>query len=227
MKKLRNLIFKIFFYAMYPALIVAVIGLGAFSFIQYRDIQSGIDSYNELSESTGLSLEDTDDINKAVNNLAEAVTALSTELDNANSQVGNLEDRIETEQKEGYGEIRGQILQFISDDTSLTQYQRVCASLIENENKQYCVTASVLREDYILAVPAGRYYVFAELVDSGRDYRAYYTEFVECNQLGEEETCAEDLRENKVSVKVDPSEIVEDIDPIDWEFGEAMEEESE
>jgi hypothetical protein len=95
----------------------------------------------------------------------------------------------------------------------IPDYIEVCA---ENQSTKevLCTTERINNSKYtygigyMLAVPAGGYYVYA--LDPNRNYKAYYSEFVTC---GLSIDCpSHDL----ILVEVKAGEMVSEVDPQDW-----------
>ena len=188
-------------------------------FVKTRDINSALNTYQDIYQENGIGGERKQNVKSAMSDVKSIVKGLYDEIDAKDNQISDLEDKVESEQKDGFGEIKGSILAFVSEGSEFNRYQRVCAETKDNANKQYCVSVSAIGKTYTLVVPEGEYYVFAQLQDDkANTAKAYFTEFVQCNQAGAEDNCSEGLRKNKVLVPVASGGSVSNIDPIDWEI---------
>lgn len=78
--------------------------------------------------------------------------------------------------------------------------QRHCLPCTKTGSGDICAPA------YELSVPAGEYFVYAELGSE----RAYYSDFVACGLR------ADCPSHNKITIVVEPNEAIEKIDPGDW-----------
>jgi hypothetical protein len=220
-KKILRFIGKVLFYISYPLLIVGVVVLSVI-YLQNRkenkdaikEYESGYEQYSE-SEATRKT------VKNAVRDLVSLIESKQNEINDKEEEIGELQSKIEKGQAEGYGEITGAILPFVTSQTKLNQYQMVCAESTTNQNKMYCVSVSAVQKQYSLIVPNGEYHVFARIQGEPSSdplfmYKAYFTKYVECGANGEG-NCAESLSAEKVLVKVDSSAKLENVDPIDWQ----------
>jgi len=113
------------------------------------------------------------------------------------------------------GEIEGSL----SYPSEVIPNLEVCAESI-NTNEEFCTYEQIEERKfdygfgYLIEVPEGEYYVYARQIEGlgvdMEDYKAYYSEFVEC---GLDIEC---LSHDPIVVKVEAGEKVEDIDPQDW-----------
>ncbi|MCA9381094.1 hypothetical protein KC678_02420 [Candidatus Dojkabacteria bacterium] len=219
MKKLALKLFKFILILLYPVIVVLLITVSILLFVKTRDINSALNTYQDIYQENDIQGDREQNVKSAMSDLKDIVNGQFEVINSKDSEISDLEDKVESEQKDGYGEVKGSILAFVTEGSSINSYQRVCAESKENTNKQYCVSASAIGKTYTLVVPEGEYYVFAQLQgDSVNTARAYYTEYVQCNQAGAEDNCSEGLRNNKVLVSVASGGSVSDIDPIDWEI---------
>ena len=208
---------KALFIILYPVLIVVLIVLLVTLIQQVNINKEAYAEYEKLYVEFDLQVGKKSDAKEGIVQIGEFTQALKEAFEQSKGKITELEEQIETEQKDGYGEIKGSILPFVTSGAGFNQYQRVCAESMTNKNVQYCVSVSAIQKDYVLVVPEGEYNVFAtiqsDVVDSGR---AYYTKFVECTKGAEGEKCAESLSGEKMLIKVESGGIVENIDPADW-----------
>ena len=222
MKRILAKILKLILILLYPVIVVLLVVVSGILFLRMRNINDALEKYRkvdaEYSYVVARPFGADVSISNAMDHIASIIENLSNSLEESSTEIGELKDKIESEQKDGFGEIRGSILAFVSQGQSFNRYQRVCAETKANKNKQHCVSVSAIGKKYILVVPEGEYYVFAQLQDSPENLnKAYYTEFVTCNQ-SEEPSCDENLSEKKILVKVESGETITGIDPIDWKL---------
>lgn len=212
---------------MYPILIVVMIVLLVVLIQQTQENRDAYAEYEKLHEELSIPVEKKDNAKEGIKQVKEFALAIRDEYLNAQDKIETLEEQVETEQKDGYGEIRGSILPFVTEKQGLNQYQRVCAESVANRKVQYCVTVSSIQKDYVLVVPEGEYHVFATFADNPEVGKAYYTEFVECSQGAEGSNCAESLSNEKVNVSVASGGVILNIDPADWKVESNTETEEE
>ncbi len=217
MKKLFWKIVKWFSIITYPVLLSVLIAVGFLLWQKERQISESLTTYKQMYSEQSIPGEPKNDISSAIKDVKDNIVSnLYKEISNLNSEIDSLNGMIESAEKEGYGEIRGSILPFVSNEFGLDQYQRVCAQEVDNLNKQFCVSVSAIKKDYALAVPAGSYYVYAQIQNASDDtFKAYYTEFVQCSR-SEADNCGAALSDKNLIVNVEPSQVVTQIDPIDW-----------
>lgn len=225
MKSLMRTFGKALFIILYPILVVVLIVLLVALIQQVNINKEAYAEYEELYTEFELQAGKKADAQQGIAQIGEYTKALKDAFDQSKDRIAELEDQVETEQKDGYGEVKGSILPFVTAGAGFNQYQRVCAESVANTNIQYCVSVSAIQKDYILVVPEGEYNIFAtiqsDIVDSGR---AYYTKFVECTKGAEGEKCSESLSQEKIKITVESGGVVENIDPADWsgiDFDEA------
>ncbi len=216
MKSFGGKILKFILILLYPVIVVLLIAVSVVLFLRMRDVDNALDKYNEIYSTYDIQGTPKQNISNAMEDAREIVGELFMGLEESSREIESLRNQVESEQKDGFGEIRGRILAFVSQGESLNRYQRVCAEVTENANKQYCVSVSAIEASYNLVVPEGEYYVFAQLQDDPTSTeKAYYTEFVRCSKEGSGR-CEESLSDTKILVTVDSGGIVQGIDPMDW-----------
>lgn len=219
MKKLLLKLFKFILILLYPVIVVLLIAVSVLLFVKTREMNSALETYESIYAENGIQGDNKNNVKTAMEDVKGIVSELFNEIAAKESEIEDLEDKVESEQKDGYGEIKGSILAFVSQGAEFNRYQRVCAETKDNVNKQYCVSVSAIGKTFSLVVPEGEYHVFAQLQDdSTNTAKAYYTQYVECNQLGAEDNCAESLRKSNVLVTVESGGSVDEVDPIDWEI---------
>jgi len=190
--------------------------IGVMLYLQYKEVDKAMVNFKEVhSQYSDGSEKASTDLSNAFEQLGDLLASNQEKLDAAQTDLTEA-----TANKEGYGEIRGSILPFVTSGSGLTQYQTVCAETKENKDKLYCQTVSSIQKGFVLVVPTGEYYVYAEIVsgEPATKYKAYYTEFVKCNQVETNANCSSKLSDKRVLVKVEDGETVESVDPADWDF---------
>lgn len=218
MKSFGGKVLKLLLLLLYPVVVVLLVAAGIVLFLRTRDINNALEKYNEIYSEYDIQGTPKQNISNAMEDTKSIVGELFESLDESSREIEDLKDKVESKQKDGYGEIKGSILAFVSQGESFNRYQRVCAETKENESKQYCVSVSAIGKTYTLVVPQGEYYVFAQLQDDTTNTaKAYYTDFVKCNQDGNA-NCEENLSDTKVLVTVESGGVIEGIDPIDWQI---------
>lgn len=111
-----------------------------------------------------------------------------------------------------YGIIEGS-LDFI--DHNIPNDIEVCAENL-NTDKTYCTKDQIIDAKYAIGkgykieVPEGNYYIYSYSKNKNPNYKAYFTEFVECGMTSR---CKS---HNKIMIKVQKDITLPDIDPIDW-----------
>jgi hypothetical protein len=220
-KKILKFTGKVLFYISYPLLIIGVIVLGVIYIQNRKENNDAIKEYRSTYEEYSDAEATRKTVRNAVRDLATLIESKQNEINEKEEEIGELQTKIEKGQQEGYGEITGAILPFVTSQTKLNQYQMVCAETTVNTNKVYCLSVSAVQKQYSLVVPAGEYYVFAKIqgepsTDPLFSYRAYYTKYVECGSTGEA-NCADSLSQEKIVVKVEPNSKLENVDPVDWQ----------
>lgn len=215
---MKKIFGKFLVYIVFPLTIAALVGLSIFTGLLYLDGDKLVKKINEEYQTATGQNSNTKSLRVAKDRLADTLEMYKTEAEANKARITELEAKVSAGETEGYGTITGSILPFVTTTTGLNQYQRVCAQTIDNENVQFCVSVSAIEKDYELLVPNGEYYVFAKIQGDAEAeaYKAYYTEFVECNQKAEDR-CSSSLSEKKIPVLVDPAQTVDNVDPADWQ----------
>lgn len=204
---------------LYPFLVIGVIVLGVMFLIERSNSNKALNEYRSIATEIGIEETDPNNVKTGMEKLGEVLKQYRNE---ANKSAKELEELQTADEVEGFGKITGSILPFVTNGSKLSQYQRVCALTVSNENKQYCVTTSATEKGYELVVPEGTYNVYAEIVASADSelagYRAFYTEFVRCSAEGDSRKCSENQSKEYVDVEVKRGEVKADVDPADWNF---------
>jgi hypothetical protein len=218
-KKFAKLFGKVLLIVMYPIFIVIIIVLSVLLFQQTKNNKDALKEYRSIYKSADIPASEKSKVKDGIKDIGVFISELKSEIQSQNTEIDNLKKQTEADKKEGYGEIRGSILSFVASDGGLNLYQRVCAELKENANLQYCLTVSSIKKDFSLLVPAGEYYVYAEVIGSTEfaNTKAYYTEFVKCTQDGGVQ-CSESLSDKKVLISVTSGSVKDDVDPQNWKF---------
>jgi hypothetical protein len=218
MKRLFRSFLKFVIILLYPVVVVLLIAVSVVLFLRMRDIDSAMNTYDDIYEDFDIKGSRQGSISNAMDDMYEIVDDLYGEIESREETIADLNTNIENEKKNGYGEIQGSILAFVTEGRSLGSYQRVCAETVENPDKQYCVSVSAIQKQYSLVVPEGQYYVSAQLQSADQSAsKAYYTEFVQCIGDETQSNCNANLSNNNVLVEVTSSETVQNVDPIDWQ----------
>lgn len=219
MKGFFGKFFKYLLLILYPVVVAVLIAVSVLLFMKTRDVNTALTNYNEIFSREEINGSPRENIANASEDLKDIVDELFVTIDQKNSEIEELKNKVESEQKDGFGEISGSILPFVSQGQDFNRYQRVCAELKDNENKQYCVSVSAIGKTYTLVVPEGEYYVFAQLQDDpSNTSKAYYTEYIKCAQDSDVDSCDGNLSANKALVVVESGGSVENVEPIDWQI---------
>lgn len=216
MKDLMRYFGKALLIIMYPILIVVLIVLVVVLIQQTNENRKAYKAYENLHSELNIPVDKKDSAVDGINQVKDFAIALRNEFVSAQDEIKSLENQVETEQKDGYGEIRGSILPFVTSGTGFNQYQRVCAESVENKNIQYCVSVSAIQEDFVLVVPEGQYYVFSTIQNNPELGQAYYTKYIECSNGAEGQTCTESLSKENVTINIESGGTVLGVDPADW-----------
>lgn len=204
---------------LYPFVVVALVIFAVLYVTKNGEITDAQNEYKKVQRTYNIEASADQSLSKLIRAVASEIDSKEEALLNAEKEIEDLKAKIENGEKTGLGLIQGAILPFVTNQNGLRQYQMVCAELIDNTNKQYCITVSAIQKKYSLNLPEGNYNVFATVLNS-EEYtdKAYYTEFVVCSNTEKNTACAESLREKKVTVKVETDKTVENVDPVDWKF---------
>jgi hypothetical protein len=224
MKKIFRNGLKWLLVILYPFVVVALVIFGVLYLTKNGEIVEAQNEYKKVQRTYNIEASADQPIAKLIRVVATEIDSKDQALSDAEKEIEDLKSKIENGEKTGLGLIQGAILPFVTNQNGLRQYQMVCAELVDNTNRQYCITVSAIQKKYSLNLPEGEYNVFATVLNS-QEYsdKAYYTEFVVCSTSEKNTSCAEALREKKISVKVGADKTVENVDPVDWKF-EAAEE---
>lgn len=209
---------------LYPFVVVALVIFAVLYLTKNNEINEAQAEYKKIQRTYEIESSSDTSLIKSFRSLAQEIDKRDQDLGDLESQIEDLKTKIENGEKTGLGLIQGAILPFVTSQNGLRQYQMVCAELVDNSNKQYCVSVSAIQKKYSLNLPEGDYYVFATVLNNPEyTEKAYYTEFVVCSNSEENKTCSEKLRENKVVVKVQADKTVENVDPVDWDLAKTQE----
>lgn len=224
MKKIIRNGLKWFLVVLYPFVIVGLVVFGFLYLTKSNEINEAQTEYKKIQRTYEIETSTDTSLIKSFRTLAQEIDKRDQKVGELESQIEDLKTKIESGEKTGLGLIQGAILPFVTSQNGLRQYQMVCAELVDNSNKQYCVSVSAIQKKYSLNLPEGNYYVFATVLNNPEyTEKAYYTEFVVCSNSEENKTCSEKLRANKVVVKVQADKTVENVDPVDWELAKSQE----
>ncbi|GAB4285574.1 MAG: hypothetical protein Kow0081_3450 [Candidatus Dojkabacteria bacterium] len=221
MKKYFRPFLKYLLVFLYPVIVIGAVVLGVMLFMRENDIRRAMNAYENIYDLEQITGEPKDGIINAMKDAERLVKEAYQLIDQKNKEISDLNDKIQKEKKVGYGEITGSVAQLVfSTGNDFNQYQRVCAQTVSNPDKQYCVSVAAVQREYSLVVPEGEYYIFAQLQDGSLPTaKAYYTEFVLCSRgaVKQESECnPKDQSKNNIVVTVTNGQVVENIDPIDW-----------
>jgi hypothetical protein len=117
----------------------------------------------------------------------------------------------------GTGVIRGTL----SFPASFLPAQQVCAEPVDVDSatEPVCIPTAESQSEYSLSLPSGSYHVYATVLEpSGNyppSYRAYFNQFVTCQQNGTV-SCSQDLHAKKIVVPVLPNDELSGVNPGDW-----------
>lgn len=157
-----------------------------------------------------------------IEDLRTGFTQLTAEVSKLKTENESLKAELNKMQTVGFGEISGKIIPFVTTGVGdFSQYQRVCAEQKQDRNSQYCRSVSALDQEFSFSLPAGEYYVYAELfpqpaADSPLyQTKAYYTTYVQC-VLTKSTTECQTAESKPLEIKVTAGDRLKDINPIDW-----------
>ena len=207
---------KVMFILFFFVFLVGVIGFGVAYFFSRRDLNNINDLYSEVQNNLNRNKQESQ-LN--IDNLQSSFDDLNKEITSLKKENQDLKDSLVDVQKNGYGEILGKILPFVTSDSSFSQYQLVCAENTNNKNLQYCVTAAAISQDYNLILPAGTYHVSARIVSPDNKITnqiTYYSEYIKCIQEKKAAECDTKLSANILNVLVESGKTTANIDPIGW-----------
>lgn len=217
MKKILKKGIKLFLIVLYPFVLFGLVFFGFLYLTKNNEINEAQAEYKKIQKTYEVEASTDTSLVKSLKSLTQEIEKRNKKIDELELQIEELKTKIESSEKTGLGLIQGSILPFVTNQNGLRQYQMVCAELVDNSNKQYCVSVSAIQKKYSLNLPEGDYYVFATVLNNPEyTEKAYYTEFVVCSNSEENKTCSEKLRDNKVVIKVQADKKVENVDPVDW-----------
>jgi len=172
------------------ALILAILVLIVFLIIGIRILFTWDSPYYERESST------LEEVTQELEELVDEETDTITE---------------ESAQKNLYGTIEGSL----SYPSEYIPPLEICADSVDS-SEQYCTYEHIesakytYGQGYKIEAPAGKYTVYAKLLNPDDDYKAYYSQFVTC---GMEYECED---HEPIEITVTAGETLSSIDPMDW-----------
>lgn len=220
MKNILRFVGKVLFFVSYPLLIIALATSGYFLYQSHKEVKDAKAEYVSIYENNSvMSGDPKSTIKEGFSDLGNRIDYLLNVIKEKDKDIASLTKEIESDKKQGYGELQGKVTQLVfADKESVNQYQRVCAESKSNANRQFCVAVSSIQGRYSLVLPEGEYYISAQIQGSEAGGKAYFTEFVKCSQTDADAECAAKLSEEKVAVKVESGKVSSNIDPVDWKL---------
>lgn len=215
-KRFVKKIFRILLVIAVVLLIAGTVGFG----IAFFNRDSELKKINELYKEVETSLNRTEQEKElTINDLQESFVALNRQVELLRSENKALKKENEDLTKTDLAKISGNIATVVTNETSFTQYQLVCAENSENSSLKWCISTSAINGKYSLSVPAGRYKIYAQIIttDGGvSNTKAYYTELVKCSSENSADSCQPSLAGKPVVLDATAGAILENVNPIDW-----------
>lgn len=216
MKKYLRGCLKLVFVISYPILIIGTIAFAALFLFRNNELDQIKNQFNIAQDNINKGKEENQ---ITIENLQDSFDSLNKEITQLKSENAALKEEADAVKAQGYGQIRGSTVPLIVGNSSFSQYQLVCAENVLNKNLQYCKTVPAIEKDFALLVPAGTYQLFAKVVTSDTqfsDYKAYYTEYIQCVREKRSENCNTSLSSKNIQVVIKAGETISNIDPVDW-----------
>lgn len=217
MKNLLGKAFRVFIYATYPLLVIAIVALVVLLVIRSREL----DSLNATFQQATTELnQETQNRELTIENLKQEFNLLNSQVATLRAENNQLRQGLERMQIDGYGAITGKLVPVITGGSDgLSQYQQVCAESVQNPNVKVCRTIAAIQQGYVLNVPVGVYRVYSEIypnTETTTKLRAYFTEFAQCVQTGDAARCKSSEQNKPVSIEVKAGSTINNVDPVDW-----------
>ncbi|MEO6729545.1 MAG: hypothetical protein ABIM99_06515 [Candidatus Dojkabacteria bacterium] len=196
-------------------LIGIAVAFGIAYFLKNRELNNIYSEYNQATQN----LNQSDKQNQiTIGSLQDSYKELNTKITNLTQENDDLKKQL---LQEGYGAVKGTILPFLVGDSTIGQYQLVCAQSVSNGNLYFCLTVSALSPKYTLALPEGKYTIIAKIQTADgkttvQNYQATYSEYIQCVVNGSVDKCDKTKLTKPLQVDVKAGKTLEDINPTDW-----------
>lgn len=189
--------------------------LGIALFLKTRELNNIYSEYDQATQN----LNQSDKQNQiTIGNLQDSYKDLNQKITTLTQENNDLKKRL---LQDGFGAIKGTILPFLVGDSTIGQYQLVCARRVDNTNLVFCVSVSALETKFTLSLPEGSYYVTANILAAdGKStvptYQATYTEYIQCVAQSGVSKCDKSKLTKTVQVEITAGKTVENVNPTDW-----------
>src|SRR5690606_20133643 len=114
MRGILRFLAKLFFIVTYPLMLVAIVVLGILFFTERQTNNSALNEYKTFLSEKAPNSTPKNNIKDSVTELISIINAFNTEVENLKEENQKLANSLEEGKKEGYGEIQGNILPFVT-----------------------------------------------------------------------------------------------------------------
>lgn len=216
LKKFLRRLLKVILVLVLITLTASAIGFGIAFFNKNSELDRINSLYKDAQENLNRSEEEKE---LTINDLKDSFLSLNKQVEILKNENKDLKEKNEGLEQTGMSKIEGSIATVVTNETSFTQFQLVCAEDSENSNLKWCISVSAISGTYSLLVPAGKYKVYAQIItkEGGvSNTRAYYTELVKCSREKSSNQCDSSLAGKPVIIETVAGKTTSQINPIDW-----------
>ncbi|MFS8130416.1 MAG: hypothetical protein ACMG57_00405 [Candidatus Dojkabacteria bacterium] len=189
--------------------------LGIAFFLKNQELNNIYSEYNQAT--TNLNKSDKEN-QITIGNLQDSYKDLNQKVTTLTQENDDLKKKI---LQDGFGAIKGTILPFLVGDSTLGQYQLVCARNVNNGNLIFCVSVSALDPKFTLSLPEGSYYITSSILSADgkstlANYQASYTDYIQCVAQSGVSKCDKTKLIKTIQVDIAAGKTIENVNPTDW-----------